>query len=167
MDTQPTATPTTPPTPTASPASPSLSSQSYPMYDASPPGGSSGFRLSRGQMIGMAVGVVLAIVLSCALLVWLNSVGGLQALRDVLIIFLAFESILVFILLAWLMLQVQSLVEYMNNEVKPILGSVQESVNTVTTTTTFLQDSVVTPVIRARSTAAGVAQTFRALTRRR
>jgi hypothetical protein len=114
--------------------------------------------LSRAQIAMIVVGVIVVLALACGFLVWLNSVGGLRALRDVLIVFLAFESIFVFILLAWLLLQVQSLVEYMNNEVKPILASVQESAATAKTTTVFLRDTFVDPVITAQSRIAGIRQ---------
>ena len=119
--------------------------------------------LSRGQMIGIAIGVVVFLALICAFLVWLSNIGALPMLRDLLIIFLAFESILIFVLLAWLIIQVMSVVEYINTEVKPILGSVQESVTTVKTTTQFLQDSVVSPVIKVQSTTTGIVQGLRAL----
>ena len=122
--------------------------------------------MSRGQQIGIGIGVVVVLVGGCAFLYWLSTLGALHVLRDLLIIFLAFESILVFVLLAWLILQVQSLVEYVNTEVKPILGSVQESVTTVQTTTSFLQESVVQPVIRFQSATAGLVQAARTLTGR-
>ena len=122
--------------------------------------------MSRGQQIGIGIGLVVVLVGGCAFLYWLSTLGALHVLRDLLIIFLAFESILVFVLLAWLILQVQSLVEYVNTEVKPILGSVQESVTTVQTTTSFLQESVVQPVIKFPSATAGLVQAARTLTGR-
>ena len=145
------------------PTSPTSATTSY--TSAVPEPASRG-GMSRAQQIGIGVGVVVVLVGSCAFLYWLSTLGALHVLRDLLIIFLAFESILVFVLLAWLILQVQSLVEYVNTEVKPILGSVQESVTTVQTTTSFLQESVVQPVIKVQSATAGLVQAARTLTRR-
>ncbi len=145
------------------PTSPASATTSY--TNAVPEPASAG-GMSRGQQIGIGLGVVVVLVGACAFLYWLSTLGALHVLRDLLIIFLAFESILVFVLLAWLILQVQSLVEYVNTEVKPILGSVQESVTTVQTTTSFLQESVVQPVIKFQAATAGLVQAARTLTGR-
>ena len=145
------------------PTSPASATTSYTSVTPQP---ASRGGLSRNQQIGIGIGVVLVLVLGCAFLYWLSTLGALHVLRDLLIIFLAFESILIFVLLAWLILQVQSLVEYINTEVKPILGSVQESVTTVQTTTSFLQESVVQPVIKFQAATAGLVQAARTLTGR-
>jgi hypothetical protein len=88
-----------------------------------------------------------------------------DTIRDILVIILALESIIVFGLLAWLILQVRSTVKYLTTEVKPVLDSINETVTTVQKTTTFLSDTVVTPVIRGASYAAGATQAFRSFTR--
>lgn len=121
---------------------------------------------SQAQIIGIVIGVIVLLALGLLFLVWLQSVGALHVLRDILVIFLAFESILLLILIAWVALQVQSVVEYLNNEVRPILNNVQDSVSTVSTTTTFVRESVAEPLIEARSAAAGAKATLQALLRR-
>lgn len=137
-------------------------------FQPTPPAPSSGggLPISRGQLIGIIVGFIVVVALGLLFLVWLQRVGALHVLRDILVIFLAFESILVLVLVGYILLQLQSVIQYLNGEVRPILNNVQESVGQVTATSNFVRESVAEPFIEARSTAAGVSQTMRALFRR-
>lgn len=91
----------------------------------------------------------------------------MAAIRDVAIIFLALESLIIGVLLIVLILQILSLTRLLRDEIKPILNSADETVRTVRGTTTFVSDTFVTPMVRISSFAAGVAQALRILTRRR
>ncbi len=91
----------------------------------------------------------------------------MAAIRDVAIILLALESLIIGILLIVLILQIVSLTRLLRDEIKPILNSADETVRTVRGTTTFVSDTFVTPMVRVSSFAAGVAQALRILTRRR
>ena len=85
--------------------------------------------------------------------------------RDLLVILLAIESIVVLGLVAWLMFQVRSLLLYMNTEVKPVLDNVNVTLTTMKDTTGFLRDTAVSPVIKTQSYATGAVETMRALFR--
>ncbi len=93
--------------------------------------------------------------------------AALAFVRDLAIVLLAVESLIIGILLIVLILQVVSLTRLLRDEIKPILNSADETVRTVRGTTTFVSDTFVTPVVRVSSFAAGVAQALRILTRRR
>ncbi|HEY73264.1 MAG TPA: hypothetical protein G4N99_08330 [Thermoflexia bacterium] len=69
-------------------------------------------------------------------------------LRDAAIIFVAFETLLIGLLLIILMLQVQSLVVLLRDEIKPMLEAVNETLATVRGTTQFVSHNVVSPVIK-------------------
>ncbi len=166
MDNQP--DPVTAPTMGVAPYSPSPLPpvpQPFSTPPAPRPSGG-GLPLTRGQFIGLVVAFLVVMVLGLLFLVWLQRVGALHVLRDILVIFLAFESILLLILMGFVLLQLQSVIQYLNGEVRPILNNVQESVSQVTSTSNFVRESVAEPFIEARSTAAGVSQTMRALFRR-
>jgi hypothetical protein len=75
--------------------------------------------------------------------------------RDIAIIIVAFESIVIGILLAILVIQVIRLVRMLRDEVLPILNSTQETVGTVRGTATFVSDHMVQPVVKAASFTAG------------
>jgi len=83
--------------------------------------------------------------------------------RDIAIIIVAFESIVIGVLLAILVFQVIRLVRLLRDEVIPILNSSQETVSTVKGTATFMSDHLVQPVVNASATAAGVRKGMRTL----
>jgi len=81
-------------------------------------------------------------------------------IRDILIIFMAFESLVIGAALIILVIQVASLINLLQNEVKPILDSTNETVNTLRGTTTFLSENLVEPVIKLNSYLAGLRRFF-------
>ncbi len=87
--------------------------------------------------------------------------------RDIAIIVLAVESIIIGILLAVLVIQVIRLVRLLREEVLPILNSTQETVSTVRGTATFMSDHLVQPVVKISSYAAGARQAVNVLLGRR
>jgi len=76
-------------------------------------------------------------------------------IRDIFIIFMAFESLLIGAALVVLVIQFASLINLIQNEVKPILESTTETVNTLRGTTAFLSENMVEPVIKLNSYLAG------------
>jgi len=78
--------------------------------------------------------------------------------RDIAIIILALESIIIGVLLAILVIQVMKLVRMLREEVMPILKSTQDTVSTVRGTADFMSDRLVQPVVKASSLAAGARQ---------
>ena len=87
--------------------------------------------------------------------------------RDIAIIALAVESLIIGLFLIILMWQIRSLTRLLQHEVKPLLDSVNETASTVKGTTVFLSDNVVSPMIRAASLASGVNRALKVLTRKR
>jgi hypothetical protein len=88
-----------------------------------------------------------------------------SVLSDISIIVLALVTVVIGLFLIILIFQLQSLIALLRNEIKPILESANDTANTVRGTTTFVSDTVVTPMIQVASFAAGVGQTLRVLTR--
>jgi len=87
----------------------------------------------------------------------------LTAVRDVAIGLLALESLVIGILLAVMLMQIRKLVRLLREEIAPLLNSANETARTVQGTTTFISDTVVNPIIKARSYTAGVWQAARTL----
>ena len=83
--------------------------------------------------------------------------------RDIAIIIVAFESIVIGILLAILVIQVIRLVRMLKNEVLPILNSTQDTVGTVRGTATFVSDHLVQPVVTVASYTAGARRAINTL----
>ncbi len=76
--------------------------------------------------------------------------------RDLFIILLALESLIVVGLLIWLILELRGLTNLLKNEIKPILTSAKETVSTVRGTTNFVSTNMVAPIIKAQSYMAGL-----------
>ena len=77
-------------------------------------------------------------------------------IRDVFIIVMALESLLIGAALIVLMVQVASLINLLQNEVRPILQSTTETVNNLRGTAEFLGENVIQPVIKLNGYLAGL-----------
>jgi len=84
--------------------------------------------------------------------------------RDIAIIILAVESIIIGALLVFLIIQIQRLIKLMRHEIKPILDSTNETVSTVRGTATFLSDHLVSPMVKISSFFSGVRRSAQVLT---
>lgn len=91
----------------------------------------------------------------------------MATLRDIAIIILAVETIVLVFLLGVLIFQVLRLIRLLREEIKPILDSTKETVGTVRGTTTFVSETMVSPIISVLSYAAAIGGAVRMLTGRR
>jgi hypothetical protein len=80
----------------------------------------------------------------------------LADVRDVFIIMLALESLVVVGLLIWLILELRGLTILLRDEIRPILSSARETVSTVRGTTTFVSDNLLAPIIKVQGYMAGM-----------
>lgn len=85
-------------------------------------------------------------------------------MRDIAIIIIALQSIIIGVLLAVLIWQVWRLVKIVQTEIRPIIEDTQATINTVRGTATFMSDAVVDPVIRSTSSITRWRRTVSALT---
>lgn len=83
--------------------------------------------------------------------------------RDIAIIILAIESIVIGVLLALLLWQVRSLVLLLREEMQPVIRSTQETADSVRVTTQFVSKRIVKPGVDALSFAAGVRKAAKTL----
>jgi hypothetical protein len=110
----------------------------------------------RKQRLTIA-GIVLLVVILLGLLVTglvflispgLTSIETVSRLRDIFIILMALESLLIGLALTILIIQIARLTNLLENEVKPILDSTNETISNLRGTTKFLSDNLVEPVIK-------------------
>lgn len=80
--------------------------------------------------------------------------------RDIFIILMALISLVIGVAMVVLILQMAALINLLQNEIKPILKSSSDTVNTLKGTTTFLSDNLATPVIKINSSVAGLRKLF-------
>ncbi len=77
-------------------------------------------------------------------------------IRDVFVILLALESLVVGVALVILIVQIASLINLINNDIRPVVEETRETLNVVKGTSTFIGDQLVRPVIKVNSYVAGL-----------
>lgn len=85
--------------------------------------------------------------------------------RDLAIILLAVESLVIGVMLIILIWEIRNLAKLLREEIKPILDSADETARTVRGTTVFVSDTLINPVVRVSSFVAGVRQVLGILAR--
>lgn len=90
-----------------------------------------------------------------------NTASVIQVIRDLVIIVMALEFMVIIGALAILILQIARLINLLQNEVKPVLQNTQEAVNSARGTVEFVGNNVTQPFIRASGFLAGVGILFR------
>ena len=119
-------------------------------------------RRQRNIVIGLVVGGVVFVALIVAAVIFLlQDTTDTARVRDIFIIFMALESIVIGLALVILMIQLARLINLLQNEIKPIMNSTNETVNTLRGTTQFLSNNVVEPVMKMNEYLAGLSQLFR------
>jgi hypothetical protein len=118
-------------------------------------------RKQRWILAGVITGAVILLAgIIVAVIFLVKSPAATANVRDIFIIFMALMSLLVGAALVILMIQLASLINLLQNEVKPILKSTNETVNTLRGTTEFLSENMVEPVIKLNSYLAGLRKLF-------
>ena len=108
--------------------------------------------------IVVAVIAVLVILGLIILAIWylMQSSTPTDRIRDIFIIVVALESLVIGVALVVLIIQLASLINLLQNEVRPILTATNETVNNLRGTAEFLGENVVEPVIKLNSYLAGL-----------
>ncbi len=116
-------------------------------------------RSQRNAMIGI-VAVVVLLLAGLLASIWALTLPSTDTakIRDIFIIFMALESLLLMLVLVILIVQIARLINLLQNEIKPILDSTNETVSTLRGTTAFLSDNLVEPVIKLNEYTAGLQQ---------
>jgi hypothetical protein len=110
-------------------------------------------------ILGSIVGVLVIVALIVAVFFLFQAPLDTTAhIRDIFIIFMAFESLLLGLVLITLIVQLARLTNLLQNEIKPILKSTNETVSTLRGTTAFLSDNLVEPVIKLNEYLAALQQ---------
>lgn len=119
----------------------------------------------RKALIGGIVLVVVILGLTIAALVFLSTAGldTVARVRDIFIIFLALESLLIGLTLVILIVQLARLINLLQNEIKPILDSTNETVSHLRGTSVFLSENLAEPVIKLNEYVAGLTQALQML----
>ncbi len=118
-------------------------------------------RKQRWVMAGIILAIILVLAGVVVAVIALTKYPSVATnIRDIFIIFMAFESLIIGAALVVLVIQIAGLINLLQNEVKPILQSTSDTVNTLRGTTEFLSENLVEPVIKLNSYLAGLRKFF-------
>jgi ABC-type spermidine/putrescine transport system permease subunit II len=104
--------------------------------------------------------ILTLIVLATIFLVNPENSQTTEQIRDVVIIFMALESLVMGIALVILIVQLSTLINLLQNEIRPIINSTSETVNTLKGTAKFLSDNLSEPVIKLNQMMAMIKKIF-------
>jgi membrane protein implicated in regulation of membrane protease activity len=104
----------------------------------------------------IAVVILLILIIAGIVVLAISPETVVAKVRDIFIIFMALETLLMGLVLIILILQIARLTNLLQNEIKPILESTNETVSTLRGTTTFLSDNLVQPVVKLNEYVAAV-----------
>ena len=112
---------------------------------------------STGKKAALIIGGLLILSLIVVGLVLLLQPGtDTGRVRDIFIIFMALEFLLIGGVMIILIIQLARLTLLLQNEIKPILESTNETANTLRGTTAFLSEHLVEPVLKLNQYLAGL-----------
>ena len=112
----------------------------------------------RFAIIGIVLVILFVVLLVVSIYYLMLPTTNTARIRDIFIIFMALESLLIGLTLVILMIQLAKLLNLLQNEIRPIVESTNETVSNLRGTTAFLSDNLVEPVIKANEYAAGFRQ---------
>lgn len=104
----------------------------------------------------IAAVVLILALLGVAIYFLLQPDTPTDKIRDVFIIVVALETLVIGVALIVLIIQLASLINLLQNEIRPILDATNETVNTLRGTAEFLGENVVEPVIKLNGYLAGL-----------
>lgn len=112
---------------------------------------------AKGILIGLAALIVVGLItFGLYMAIAFGDPLIFQKVRDLFIIILALESLITGIVLVILVVQIALLINLLRNEIKPILDSTSETVNTLKGTSTFVSNNLAAPVIKVNTYLAGL-----------
>ena len=116
-------------------------------------------------------GIVLLLILIAGVVIasiaMIRHPNQTETIRDIVIIFMAAESLILGLVLIVLILQIARLTTMLQNEIKPILESTQETLGTLRGTSAFLSKNLVNPVVKVSGSISALRRALDFVTPRR
>ncbi len=114
----------------------------------------------RYVILGVIVLLLVIAGVVAAVYFMVQNPAATSVIRDIFIIFMAVESLFIGLTLVVLMVQLARLTNLLQHEIKPILESTNETVNTVRGTAIFVSENLVDPVMKLNSYVAALSKFF-------
>lgn len=116
----------------------------------------------KNTIIGIiaAVIIVALVVLATIFLAKPGNADMTERIRDIVIIFTALFGLVIGVALVILIIQLSTLINLLQNEIRPIIDSTSETVNTLKGTAQFVSNNLTEPVIKMNQLMAMIKQLF-------
>lgn len=111
---------------------------------------------SRLAWVVLAALIILAAIVAGVVVLARTDAAITGQVRDIFIIILAMEALIIGVALVILAVQLALLINLLQNEIKPILENTRRTVLTLKGTSAFLSKHAIQPVMRVSSLAAGL-----------
>ena len=116
----------------------------------------------KSNTFAIVLGVIGAILLIAALvfgaIYLVNNEETASTIRDIFIILVALEFMLIGWVLVVLIIQLAKLINMLQNEVQPMIDSTNDAVNTIRGTSVFISENLTEPIIKLNSYVAALNQ---------
>ena len=120
-------------------------------------------RQMRRRMMLIGIGIAVLVVLILLGFAGMIAAGVIDEVRDIVIILLATESLIIGGVTLFLLYQIIMLVTLLREELIPLIQSAQETVNSARGTTVYVSRKIVVPSAKAATTVARLQATARVL----
>lgn len=111
---------------------------------------------NQGTVAIIVIAVILIAIIAGIIVLSLQEAGTVTKVRDLFIILMALMTFVIGLALVILIIQVADLTNLLKNEIKPILNSTTDTVNTLKGTVRFMSDNLTEPVIKLNESLAGI-----------
>ncbi len=108
----------------------------------------------------IVVAVILIAIIAGIVVLSFEEPGTVTKVRDLFIILMALMLFVIGLALVVLIVQIADLTNLLKNEVRPILNSTTDTVNTLKGTVRFMSDNLTEPVIKLNESLAGMKKIF-------
>ncbi|MHB8133414.1 MAG: hypothetical protein ACYDH1_04230 [Anaerolineaceae bacterium] len=103
----------------------------------------------------LAIIILLGLIVFSVVLLFRADLETTSRIRDIFIIFMALQSLVLGIAIIILIIQLATLINVFKNEIKPILETTNETLRNLRGTTSFISNNLVEPVIKMNEYSAG------------
>ena len=115
---------------------------------------------SKTWLIVLVLVIILGLFITGMVLLIRSGPDTTSHWRDIFIIVMALESLVIGAALVVLIVQIATLINLLQNEIKPILNSTNETVSTLRGTAAFLSENLTGPVVELNVTLTAVKKVF-------
>ncbi len=120
-----------------------------PVQEPTPEPATSVWQERRTQFLIIGGAILVLALLITAIVLMAKFPATTVVIRDIAIVFVAVTTFFIGIAMLVLIVQIQALIQVLQEEVRPLLASVNDTASTVRGTTEFVSENLVSPLIKA------------------